>query len=190
MSIDQSGALATQEPPTPIFVGLDLSLTSTGFAVIHGGTATVQRITSKPPKLRTSEGQAERLQDLVAEIYTALPISDHTHVAIEGPSYGSTGGSAHERGGLWWMVRSTLRDIGLDVIIAAPGTVKKYATGKGNSPKDAVLAAVIRRYPDVNITGNDEADALTLAAICARFHGHPFEDLPAMNTSAVSAVTR
>lgn len=190
MSIDQSGALATQEPPTPIFVGLDLSLTSTGFAVIHNGTATVQRITSKPPKARTSESQAERLQDLVAAVYTALPISDHTFVAIEGPSYGSTGGSAHERGGLWWMARSMLRDIGLDVIIAAPGTVKKYATGKGNSPKDAVLAAVIRRYPDLEVTGNDEADALVLAAICARFHDAPFEELPAVNASAVSAVTR
>jgi Holliday junction resolvasome RuvABC endonuclease subunit len=44
----------------------------------------------------------------------------------------------------------------------------QYATGKGNAQKDHVLAAAIRLWPDVAITGNDTADALILAAIGCR----------------------
>jgi Holliday junction resolvasome RuvABC endonuclease subunit len=182
------GAVTVQAPPEPIFIGLDLSLTSTGIAVAHRGHATVSRVTSKPAP--TTAGTAERLIRLVAEIFEHVPTTEHTHVAIEGPSFGSTGGSAHERGGLWWLVRTKLERRGIDTVIIPPTSVKKYATGKGNAPKDAVLAAVIRRYPDVEVTGNDEADALVLAAMCARHHGAPFDIIPADHAVATNGVGR
>ena len=59
-----------------------------------------------------------------------------------------------------------------------PTARAKYGTGKGNAAKDAVLAAVIRRYPAVDVTGNDEADALILAAMGARHLGIPLELSP------------
>ena len=180
-----------QAPPSPIYVGLDLSLTSTGIAIIHDGTATVRRITSKPKPKATTADQAERLDILVSQIISAIPPSDSTMVAIEGPSYGSSGSAAHILGGLWWLVRHSLRVEGLDVTVVAPGTVKKYATGSGNAAKDQVLAAVVRRYPDVDVTGNDEADALVLAAIIARINGDAIEaSLPVAQAAAVLAVTR
>lgn len=191
MSLPYSGAPASQAPPEPIFVGLDLSLTSTGVAVIHNGVATVRRITSKPKPKATSEDTAARLDALVAEIISSIPGSDQTLIAVEGPSFGSSGSAAHILGGLWWLVRHALRVEGFDVVVAAPGTVKKYATGSGNAPKDQVLAAVVRRYSAVDVTGNDEADALVLAAIRARLEGHPFEGaLPQPQADAVKAVTR
>jgi len=49
-----------------------------------------------------------------------------------------------------------------------------YATGKALD-KDQVLAAVVRRYPNVPIGNNNEADALILAAMGARKLGHPYE---------------
>lgn len=179
-----------QAPPTPIFIGLDLSLASTGVATIHGDIITVRRVTSKATQGDTAD-TAARLTRIVADILGVIPLADHTHVAIEGPSYASVGFGQHVRGGLWWMVRAELAREGVDTIIAAPATVKKYATGKGNAGKDAVLAAVIKRYPQVDVTGNDEADALVLAAIAARVYGAPIEaSLPQVQVEAASAVTR
>lgn len=180
-----------QAPPTPIYVGLDLSLTSTGVAIIHNDVATVRRITSKPKPKATTADQAERLDALVSEIVSAIPSSDDTKVAVEGPSFASSGSAAHILGGLWWLVRHALRVEGLDVTVVAPSSVKKYATGSGNAPKDQVLAAVVRRYPDVDVTGNDEADALVLAAMIARIDGYPIDlNLPVAQVKACLAVTR
>lgn len=191
MSLPYSGAPASQAPPEPIFVGLDLSLTSTGVATIRNGAAVVRRITSKPTKDATTEDTSARLDTLVAAIVSAIPSSDATLVAVEGPSFGSTGGAQHERGGLWWLVRRALRAEGLDVVVVPPTVVKKYATGAGNAQKDRVLAAVVRRYPDVDVTGNDEADALVLAAIRARNAGFPFESsLPQVQADAAKSVSR
>lgn len=179
-----------QAPPTPIFIGLDLSLTSTGIASIHGDVVTVRRVTSKATHGTTAD-TADRLDRIVADILGNVPLSDNTHVAIEGPSFGSTGPGQHVRGGLWWMIRRELAKASIDTIIAAPATVKKYATGKGNASKDAVLAAVIKRYPQVDITGNDEADALVLAAIAARVGGDPIDpNLPVAQVEACTAVSR
>lgn len=191
MSTPYSGAPESQAPPTPIYVGLDLSLTSTGVAIIHDGHATVQRITSKPAKDATTDDNAARIDDLVHRIVHAVPNSEHTTVAVEGPSFGSKGSAVHTLGGVWWAVRIALHQLGIDVVIAAPSVVKRYATGNGNASKDAVLAAVVRRYFNVDVTGNDEADALVLAAIAARLGGDPIDlNLPVAQVNACLSVTR
>ena len=64
---------------------------------------------------------------------------------------------------------------GHPVAEVAPALLKKYATGKGNAAKDEVLASVVRRYPQVDISGNDISDALVLAAMGARQLRTPIE---------------
>jgi len=169
-------ASMSQAAPAPIYAGLDLSLTSTGIAIAHAGTVTVARVTSKPTA-QTSAAQSGRLDDLVRRITQLIPFSDVTRVAIEGPAFGANDAGAHIRGGLWWLIRRELFIAGIDTIIVPPANVKKYATGKGNAPKDAVLAAAVRGFPDVDVTGNDEADALWLAAICARHFDDPIDSV-------------
>jgi len=44
------------------------------------------------------------------------------------------------------------------------GTIKKFATGKGNSNKEAMLAAARDRWPEVDIVDDNQADALWLLA--------------------------
>lgn len=189
MSDSYFGAYASQAVPVPIFVGLDLSLTSTGIATIHGERATVDRVISNPKKDATTADQAERLTNILHLIFDRLPVSEYTVIGVEGPSFASQGSAAHILGGLWWMVRASLHGHGAKVAVVPPGTVKKYATGKGNASKDEVLAAVIRRYPTVNVMNNDEADALVIAALVARRQGYPVEDqMPAKNLEAVSGV--
>lgn len=176
-------------------VGLDLSLTSTGVAtiVIDDDRRTardytgVERVTSKGRKDATLWERAERLNQIVREILRLTNGADL--VVLEGPSFGQARqGGQHDRSGLWWLVVDALHNTGYRVVEVPPATRARYATGKGNAAKDAVLAAVVRRYPDIDVIGNDEADALILAAMGARSLGCPIDDLPKTHVAAMDAV--
>lgn len=162
-------------------VGLDLSLTSTGVAVVSDCGYTTN--TLKP----TTTGH-QRLRWLQQQISERTLTA--TLVVIEGPSYGSTAGQKghHERAGLWWMVTHELWAWSIPTAIAPPAAVKRYATGKGNAGKDEVLAAVIRRFADFEGSSNDAADALVLAALGADHHGMPIVDMPQAHRAALGAV--
>lgn len=185
MSLDS--APPTDRAATRI-VGLDLSLTATGVAdITRGAPSTVRTIKSKGAKDATLGDRSVRLHNLAADILTASCIADV--VVIEQPAYNQTGGSHHDRSGLWWLVVDGLAFEPLRMVEVTPQAVKKYATGKGNASKDEVLAAVVRRYPNVEVANNNEADALVLAAIGARLNGHPIEEsLPKANLDALAKV--
>lgn len=191
-----------------VIVGVDLSLTSTGIARIEavqavlpaypaedpprtvpGHRVNIARVQSKPPPTSrvTLASRSLRLRKIAGEVFGYCTGADL--VVIEGPSYASDSGAAHDRAGLWWMVVGRLTGQGYNVVEVPPTVLKTYATGKGNAPKDAVLAAVVRRYPQVDVDQNDVADALVLAAMGARFIGQPIEpDLPQTHTRALARV--
>lgn len=167
-------------------VGLDLSLTSTGIACVDGGTVRLKRVTSKPSGATLTD-RSRRLRGLVATIWPYLRDADL--IMVEGPAYGSKTGSMHDRSGLWWLVTGRATGSSLQVVEVPPSCVKTYATGAGNADKDRVLAAVIRRYPHVEVDGNDCADALVLAALGARWLGKPLEsDLPQHHLRALDKI--
>lgn len=169
-----------------VVVGIDPSLTSTGIAVrARNGTVAVHRIESTGSATATWEERRTRLAQLAVSITAELP-SD-AFVVIEAPSYGSVGGAAFDRTGLWWFAYQALYAKGCRVIPVSPSQRAKYATGNGRASKDKVLAAAIRRYMDIDITGNDVADAVVLMAIGCRLLGMPIDDpMPALNLSALA----
>lgn len=165
---------------------LDLSLTSTGVArYVTGQTPTVQRVTSRPTT-DDIPARSIRLRTLTGTI-TGLCVGADL-VLIEAPSFGSQNGHAHDRSGLWWLVCARLTGMNLPVVEVPPSTLKKFLTGKGNAPKDQVLAATIRRFPDVDVSGNDEADALGLLAMGCRYLGEPFDTMPDTHLAALKGV--
>ncbi len=169
-------------------VGVDLSLTSTGVCVIDYTGVHLARIRSTGRKDASLYDRYERLDRLVCDIETWTCSADL--VVMEGPSYGQhRQGGQHDRAGLWWLVAlNAICNVG-NLAEVPPATRSKYATGKGNAPKDHVLASVVRRYPDVTVDGNDTADALVLAAMGARALGQPIEtSLPQANLAAMDAV--
>lgn len=187
---------------TARIVGVDVSLASTGLALVEardGAVAevAVRRVTSKAKPRRKGDqpiplrDRSVRLRSLAQSITSYCAGADL--VVVEGPSYASTGSGTWDRAGLWWLVVARLTGAGLNVIEVPPTNVKLYALGKGSgagTDKDQVLAAVVRRYPHVIVTGNDEADALLLAAMGARFAGVPIEPdgLPQTHLRAMKAV--
>lgn len=166
-------APVTAATPTAIrVVGLDLSLTGTGVAVIDEGGIHTQLITSKGRKDASLLDRSHRLRAIRNEIIRLIP--ERALVVVEQPAYSQTGGAHHDRSGLWWLIIDHVADF-QPVVEVAPGTLKKYATGKGTAGKDEMLAAAIRRYPDVEILNNNVADAMHLAAMGARHLGCPLE---------------
>lgn len=172
---------------SPLVVGIDLSLTSTGIAASYGG---VDRVRSKGSAADTLYQRHDRLV-MVAQnvIQEAMSWGTPVLAVIEGPSFASVGGHSHDRSGLWWLVVDGLRELDVQLAAMAPTARCKYATGKGNASKDAVLAAAIRRYPDFAVDGNDIADALLLCAAGADHLGHPLADVPQLNRQALDKVT-
>jgi crossover junction endodeoxyribonuclease RuvC len=185
-----------------IIVGLDLSLTSTGVAHLAprpSAGVVLDRVTSEAPKTDrhprtgnrlppTLQQRDDRLDTLARQIVDLATGADL--VVIEAPAYSSKTGSMHDRSGLWWLVVNRLHRLDLRVVEVTSGGRAKYATGKGTASKDVVMLAAANRYRNlVEVTGNDVADALILAAMGARHLGQPIEDsLPQTHLAAMDNV--
>lgn len=158
---------------TPLVVGADLSLTSTGLASNDGR---VLRRQTKPRSGADPVADAIRRMDAIESGVWAIGAYTAALLVVEGPSYASVGGSQHERAGLWWRIALAAANRAVPLLVVTPGQLKKYATGNGSASKDQVLAAVVKRYASWDVTGNDVADAVVLMAIGARLLGHPVEE--------------
>lgn len=147
-------------------LGLDLSLRRTGWAC---GPMTGVII---PGKL---DGM-QRLKFVRSAVLRMTP--GITMVAVEGYSFGSRDSHAHALGELGGVVRLALSELQLPYADIPPTCVKKFATGKGNAPKDAVFGEAIRRL-GYKGADNNEADALWLHAMAMEHYGTPVIDVPA-----------
>ncbi len=165
-------------------VGLDLSLTGTGLSSVGDFRWEVETVKTPAAKFR---GHL-RLDVILDKILGWALGADL--VVVEGPSFGSQGNALHQMGGLWWLVTHRLWKLGIPYVVVTPSQVKKYATGKGNADKDAVVIAVTKRYVGAQVANNNEADAVVLAAIGKRLLGEPVEDsLPKTHLEAMDKIT-
>lgn len=171
-----------------MILGIDFSLTSTGVCAITDGEA--ECITIRSSKEETWDAFPRRVESIAVAIHEwAGDEMLGAALVIETPAFAGKSSSLDRMFGGWWIAVNTFSRLGYDTPLrVTPQQVKKYATGKGNANKDEVLAAVIRRYPDVFVTGNDQADALVLAAIGAGVYGEPFETGTKYQQEVVEAV--
>jgi len=196
------------------FVGLDLSLTNTGVAVLRGDDLEghphlLRNVRSAPEKTAVKDGKSyaglldrrNRLRRIAGRIVAAAldgydpEVDDAPVFAIELPLLLAKNGGQGvlDRAGLFWLVTNALFNHGI-VIEISTTTMKKYATGSGGTPKGqdskaAILLAIPRMFPGVFVTDDNTADALALAAMVARALGSPREPSPQRVTpSALNAV--
>lgn len=185
-----------------IVLGIDPSLTSTGIARVDTDDRLVAQtwtITSKGTHADTLAQRRERLA-MIAERRigdAAIGIGEDGSdlggradlAIIEGLAMAHHNAGTTMLNGLWWLTVHRLYNLGVPVVAVAPKSLKKYATGAGNAPKEAMVAAAIRRLPHVD-TGDqpDRVDALWLAAMGADHLGAPLVDLPATHRAALDGV--
>lgn len=151
-------------------VGVDLSLTATGVAVIRDGLVhEVRTVASKGKRGDSLAVRDGRLTRIASEIGNLCEDVRADLVLLEGPSFGSHGGSQWDRAGLWWeTVMCLRRAVGVPVGQAAPTVVKKFASGRGNGDKAAVAVGIARLWPEVECANDNEFDALTLSTMAAQ----------------------
>jgi crossover junction endodeoxyribonuclease RuvC len=161
-------------------LGLDLSLASTGVASNAGW---VGRIVTKPDE---KWGAFGRLRHIRAEVMDHARGADL--VVVESLAISSQTGQHLTRAGMWHLVMDAVDAAGIPWAQVSIAHLKQYATGKGNASKDLVLSSVIRRFPAVEVAGNDEADALVLAAMGADHYGAAMVEMPQAQRAALRKV--
>lgn len=168
-------------------VGIDPSLRATGIAHVYpdGGIIT-DTIASTGKAGATITERSARLIRLTTKILAH--VGDAKLVVIEGPAYTRNNPGTFDRAGLWWHLVDALLARGYPLAVCPPSARAKLATGRGNAGKDEVMLATARRYPTAEVTNNDEADALILAAAGTHWLGHPLADLPKTNLTALNGI--
>lgn len=167
----------------PSVLGLDQSLTSFGAACVSS-TGAVELHRWRPAGRRGHE----RLQWLLDNVEQVSGRCDFA--VIEGLAFGAKGSSLLELAGLFHMVRHRLWQLGVPYAVVAPSSRMKYLTGKGQADKDTCLLAVVRRFPGIEVDGNDMADALTMAAMGADWAGYPLAPMPVAHRSVLTALNK
>lgn len=149
-----------------MFLGLDLSLSSSGVVIIsddykiqHQSTISVKQV------------GVERLYFLESELLKILQdyIDKIELVAIESPAYRDTG-KLFDLGEWAGIVKLNLFKNTLPYILVAPLQLKKYVSGKGkNKGKDVVLLDIYKNFGE-EIRQDDIGDAYVLSRIAKDFY--------------------
>ena len=115
-------------------VGLDLSLTSTGYSV-NGVTGAIA-VKSK---------DALRLHEIRNEILKITSSNSINGAIIEGYAFAARNSQSHKIGELGGVVRLALFTSGIPYVEVPPTSRAKFATGRGNAAKTEVISAVSAR---------------------------------------------
>lgn len=148
-------------PVIPTFIGLDMSLSSTGFCCKTGNTINIETIKTTP---RTCENDLARLRFITNECMKRIP-KDTAMICIEDyftPSNKGQIGSAIKLVGLGITMRLALLEAGFPMFIVAPSQLKKFATGKGTGQKSIVVREVYKKW-GIDAKDDNQADACVLA---------------------------
>lgn len=165
-------------------LGVDQSLTSSGAACVSSDP-------EEPPALHrwkpgTKMRGEPRLQWLVDQLEEAAEGCDL--VIFEGLAQGAIGSSLLSLAGLLAVMRLRVWQMEIPYVEVSPFSRAKYITGRAGAGKDECLLAVERRFPHAGIDGNDQADALTLAAMGADYYGFPLAKMPESHREALTAI--
>ena len=145
------------------YVGLDLSLSSTGFCIKTGNEIRVETIKSKPD---TAENDLARLRYICNEIMMRVPRTVGM-ICIEDfftPGNAKQIGAAIKLAMLGTVIRMTLYESGFPFFIVAPVQLKKFITSSGASQKSLIVMSVYKMY-GIEVKDDNQADAMVLAHI-------------------------
>lgn len=144
------------------FLGLDLSLTATGFYLIkEGGKDEYFEINTKPEDFGND---IERADYIASKIVDSIKNENITFIAMEDYFTGKQPQSVIKLATLGTVVRMRLLDAGYSYMTFAVSQIKKFETGKGVAPKDNMLKSVYKRH-NLDTASNNIADACAIAHV-------------------------
>jgi crossover junction endodeoxyribonuclease RuvC len=146
---------------------IDPSLTSTGVCLGTDETDWIVKCCGSKPRGKTVLDRVRRYEGLLQDITRILDAIQPRLILIEEYAYSKNMGGQMYLGEFGGLLRWHLCDYTPHVIEVTASCLKKFATGKGNAPKDVVMAHVAQRYGKL-FANNDEADSFVLyqMALC------------------------
>ena len=160
----------------PSILALDLSLTAAGYC-----------LNGEPGVIKSRQRGWDRIAEITQEVFVRTFGVDL--VLIEGYAFGARGQAVYQIAELGGIVRFWLYQHEILTVEVTPATLKKFATGKGNAPKDAMIAAAIRRFHlGEGHDDNNEADAYLLWCLAREAYGGPVATLPAAQAAVAHAL--
>ena len=148
-------------PITKFIIGVDVSLTSTGIAVVDN-MAKIHSV----DHIKTSPNKADhtRIDYIVDQFFERLRpyINDHTRFVFEAFAFSRNSGKAFTRAEVAGIIKYKLRQDEYDIIAVSPSALAKEIAGNGRCGKDGMMQAVFRKY-NFYTKISDEADALAAA---------------------------
>lgn len=144
-------------------IGLDLSLNSTGVAILTDG----ERFTGR---IRPGGDGPERLRRILTTL--AGFCTERPDLAIIEDYPSQVRWQTHQMGEVHGVVKLWLYEQRIPFVRVNQTYLKGAMTGRGNAKKDEVFAEVIRRL-GYQGSSNDEADALGLATMAQVAYGLP-----------------
>lgn len=176
---------------TDVILGLDLSLTATGWATIHPDGTTH---TGTIPDIGSGAHIADRLdtwgRHLSYIIRDACDAAADRRISIYVEDLAGNQRGAFELGmvhATFWSELTT--EIRRRTTMVNASTLKTYATGKGNASKALVLVEAVKRLGYEGYDDN-EADALWIADLGARLAGYKRPPLPASHLRALDKIKK
>lgn len=151
-----------------VTVGLDMSLTGTGFATKNGNIS-IKTIKTVP---KDFPNDLERLKYIVKTVMDSIP-KDTKLIVIEDvfTPQANQIGSAMKLIMLAGLIRMALYDAKLPFFLAAPSQIKKHLSGKGTCPKDQVTKEVYKKY-GIDTKDNNQADAVAMAYLASDLYDY------------------
>lgn len=154
-------------PSFNTILGIDLSLTNTGLAVIgHDGARWVTHRTVSSGKQVAAFKDPERQFRILTLVINIVKQYRPDAVVIEDYAMGRAVGKAFTRAELGGMVKKFLLvEFGVPVFLVSPAALKRFmdcADKKKRGDKDAMFEAAVRRFNFIS-TDNDIVDAYCLA---------------------------
>lgn len=117
-------------------LAIDQSYTCSGIVVLREG----QILHAEKFVTDKSKDIFERAWSVVQRVVKLNADYNPDIIGMEGLAFGGKGNATRDLAGLQFAIATYMRFVkGAEVTIVAPGTVKKVATGKGNSPKTMLL---------------------------------------------------
>lgn len=144
-------------------LGLDMSATASGVVLLReNSTANPDILLEREIKPKTT-GMV-RAREVVTEVMELIHTNKPDRIVVEGYSLGKNMNSTIPLVEIGGLLRFMLHIDGLPWFDPRASEVKKFATGKGNSPKDVVMMWVLKRWGFTSAS-NNIADAYVLATM-------------------------
>lgn len=141
------------------FLGLDLSVANTGVVVINKHAEILHQDVIRTKPKTPIESRITIVYDSVLQVQEKY--NPH-FVYIEELAYGARGDAMLELAGVNYFVRTQFTWLAIVYKMIAPGTLKKFVTGKGTGKKELMLKEVYKKWGE-DFDDNNVCDAYCLA---------------------------